>query len=196
MIDYKKDIEIDKLSILEPQKHEYKWEMKVLYEDIYLSFQTPSLKLHKHGGLLEFDSSKKHSFFKFIDNLESCVIDYLYQNSEKMFKGKVFSKEKLKQSLLTSWNISDDGMVYLDINNMMANTKFVSAFGDPVDYDQLSQNVICIIVLEAVNFSKNQFELKYSVSHMKSKRVDNIKESFFEKKSTLVEDDKMDFFTE
>ncbi len=196
MIDYKKDIEIDKLSISEPQKQEHRWEMKVLYEDTYLSFQTPSMKLHKDGKLLEFDSSKKHSFFKFIDNLESCIIDYLHQNSERMFKGKVFSKEKLKQSLLTSWNVSDEGMVYLDISNMMTNTKFVSAFGDVIEYDQLSQNVVSIIVLEAVNFSKNQFELKYSISHMKSKRVDNIKESFFEKKNTLIEDDKLDFFTE
>lgn len=195
MIDYKKDIEIDKLSISEPEKKEDKWVMKVVYDDTHLSFQTPSLKLHKDDKLIQFDSSKKRTFFKFIDDLESSIVDYLHQHSERMFKGKVFSKDKLKQSLITSWNVSDEGVVYLDTGDMLQETKFLSAFGDPIDYDQLSQNVLCIFILDAIYFSKNQFELKYTVSHIKSKRVD-MKESFFEKKKTLIEDDKLDFFTE
>ena len=197
MIDYKKDIEIDKLSISEPEKKEDKWVMKVLYEDSCLSFQTSSLKLHKDDKLIEFDSSKKREFFKFIDSLESSVVDYLHQNSQKLFKGKVFSKDKLRQSLVTSWNVSDEGIVYLDItDDMIKGAKFLSAFGDPIEYNELSQNVICIVILDSINFSKNEFELKYTLSHIKSKRVDNVKESFFSKKDTLVEDDKLDFFNE
>ncbi len=197
MIDYKKDIEIDNLSISEPQKRENKWVLEVSYEDTLLSFQTPSFRFNKTDNLLLFDSSKKHSFFKFIDTLEEVIVEYLHKNSERMFKGKVFSKEKLKQSLITSWNVSDEGLVSLKLDDdMLKETKFLSSFGDPIEFEQLSKNVICIISLDTIKFSKNQFELNYKVSHMKSKRVDNPNESFFETKNALVEDDKLDFFNE
>lgn len=197
MIDYKKDIEIDKLSISEPQKKQDKWTLQVSYQDTLLTFQTPSLKLNKDDNLLYFDSSKRHSFFKFIDTLEQVIVDYLHLNSERLFKGKVFSKEKLRQSLLASWDVSDEGLVSLKINsNILEKTKFFSSFGDSVSFEQLSENVICIITLEAIIFSKNQFELNYKVSHMRSKRVNNVNESFFDRKNALIEDDKLDFFNE
>jgi hypothetical protein len=195
MIDYKKDFEIDKLSISEPIKNGNNWEMKCLYDNVDLCFQTPAVKLDKEKLTLSFDCHRKHPFFKFIDDLENNIVEYLHKNSERLFKVKSFSKSKLRDGLISSWDISDEGRVVLDCNDCIKqDTIFLSTFNEDVTFEKLSKNVLCLFCLETVNFSKDKFELKYRIKIIKSKKL-----STGTKELVLynpVKDDNLDFFNE
>lgn len=193
MIDYKTKLEYGNLVVEAPVKVGSKWEMKVTYEKENLLFKTPSLLFDKTKKTISFNSEKKLVFFQFIDDIETGVIEYLCSNSQLLFNGKVFTKERLKESLVTSWDVTDDGFVSLRDDCITSDTKILSQFDEDITIDKLSKNVICIMLLDSVTFQKDKFNINYTITHVKSKKTINDIENFFE--YTIKETD-MDFFNE
>jgi hypothetical protein len=186
MIDYKKEFEIEKLSISEPIKKDSTWVLDVKYDGIALCFQTPSLGLEKSKKELRFDSSKKYSFFKFINNIEDVIIDYIYLNSEKIFKGKKFTKERLRDSLISSWDVCDNGIVTFPFDNFMSKSICIlSPIDEKISYDDLYRSVSCIIFLDSIVFTKDKFDIKYNISHIKSKKFTTEPNYFYEPTSIV-----------
>lgn len=181
MIDYKKEFEIEKLSISEPIKKDSVWVLDVKYEGIPLCFQTPSLRLKKSKKELSFDSGKKLSFFKFINSIEDVIIEYLHLNSEKIFRGKKFQKDRLKYSLTSSWGVCDDGIVSFQYGDCINDSVcLLSPIDEKISYDELSTHAVCIMFLDSIVFTKDKFDLKYSISHIKSKKFTTDKDYFHE----------------
>jgi hypothetical protein len=194
MLDYKTKIDYSLLVIEPPVKNEENWIMKVVYDNDILSFKTPSISFDKCSLTISFDSKKKPVFFEFIDDVETKIIDYLHEHSEEMFKGKIFSKEKLKEGLVTSWDITDDGVVSLNRKCISDDTVVLSTFGDSIPLEELSKSVICIVKVDTVSFSKNKFDINYTLTHVKSKKIAKQSENFFEQQIDTVKVDDMDFF--
>lgn len=196
MIGYKQDIQVDKLFISEPKKYGERWVMDLSYCEQPMSFQPPTLRLNKELKQLCFNSYKKHDFLNFIDRLEKVIIEYIGSNCERLFKGKIFSEEKLKDSLKTSWDVGDDGVVSIDYEKYITDsTVFLSVFEEDINHESLTNNVVCVFVLDSIVFSKNNFELKYFISHLKSKKVDN-SVNFFDNQESVIQDDTLEFFNE
>ena len=193
MIAYKTKLEYEKLAIETPVKVDDVWEMKVTYDNEGLSFKTPSLSFDKRKQTISFLSNKKAVFFQFVDDIETHIVDYLHSNSQDLFKGKVFTKERLKDSLITSWDVTDDGIVSLNRECVTKDTKILSPFDEAITLEELSKNVICIMSLSSVTFQRNKFNINYTITHIKSKKTVSNVTNFFEE--TVKEED-MDFFNE
>lgn len=141
-------------------------------------FQTPRIKIIKETGTLIFKLESKKQFFNYLELLEESVCDHLYKNSEKLFNGKKFSKEKILESMTSSWDIDDSGYVYLqpeikDFNDI----KCLDIFNNEISYDDLQEKVTAVIKLNSISFSKTSFKINYIFQLLKMSKVQNILKS-------------------
>lgn len=202
MIDYKQQFIYENLYIKNPIKKDGKWFMELTYDNNKVSFQSPVLKIDKQEGMLFFDTTKKSSFFTFLSDIEKHIIDYIHTNSRRLFDGKEFSLDKIKSSLVSPWNLSNDLHLQFKYGDL-SQVKIVSPFGDTITENELNKNVICIFSLDNVVFSKSTFSLDFQITKIRARKPQGETEEFFkpvieqtENNKPEVQNDETDFFNE
>lgn len=154
-----------------------KWDCKIKYEDKLFTFNTP--KVNIKDGVLFFDIKKKKIFLDFLEKIDETIINYLVENCEKIFKGKKFTLERLKNSLQPQINIDENGTVSLSAI-FDDNVKFFNTFGDPIQPNEVGKYCSVVICVEKVTFTKDLFKLKYVIKVIKSSKFEKNNENFDE----------------
>ena len=180
VINYKtSEIDYQKLTIGEPIKNKETGnnECLVSYEGDTLFFSSP--RIQKLENNLVFNIVHKKKFLDFLEHLEEQIVSWLFENSTKLFKGKKFSLERVKNGLQPSINISENGNVtlYTDIS---PNVSCFDMFGSLTELNEISQNVTAVILVEKIVFNKDLYSLKYTITHLKSTKPEKNSNFSFE----------------
>lgn len=154
-----------------------KWDCKIKYEDKVFTFNTP--KVNIKDGVLFFDINKKKIFLDFLEKIDESVINYLYENCEKIFNGKKFTLERLKNSLQPQIDIDENGTVSL-CTTFDDNVKFFNTFGDQIQLQEIGKHCSAVLCVEKVTFTKDLFKLKYTIKVIKSSKFEKNNENFDE----------------
>lgn len=154
-----------------------KWDCKIKYEDKLLTFNTPRVNIK--DGVIFFNIKKKKIFLDFLEKINETVINFLYENCEKIFKGKKFTLERLKNSLQPQIDIDENGTVSL-CTTFDDNVKFFNTFGDQIQLHEVGQHCSAVVCVEKVTFTKDLFKLKYTVKVIKSSKFEKNNENFDE----------------
>jgi hypothetical protein len=168
VINYKtSEIDSTKLNINAPVKNQEtsEYECSLTYEGEGLLFSSP--RIRKQGDSLVFNIIHKKKFLDFIDHVEQQIVCWLFENSTKLFKGKKFSLERLKDSLQPSIDISETGIVTLN-TEISPNVICFDLFGSLTDLNEVGQNVTSVILVDKIVFDKDLFMINYVVTHLKA----------------------------
>ena len=103
----------------------------------------------------------------------------MFENSSKLFKGKKFSLERLKNGLQPSINISENGDVTL-YTEISPNVSCFDMFGSLTELNEISKNVTAVILVEKIVFDKDLYTIKYIVTHLKSTKPEKNETFSFE----------------
>lgn len=154
-----------------------KWDCKIKYEDKLFTFNTPRVNIK--DGILFFDIKKKKIFLDFLEKIDETIINYLAENCEKIFKGKKFTLERLKNSLQPQIDIDENGIVSLSAI-FDDNVKFFNTFGDSIQPQEIGNHCSAVICVEKVTFTKDLFKLRYVLKVIKSSKFEKNNENFDE----------------
>lgn len=170
VLNYKTPLEQSLFQIQESKKNKEtgEWECALLYNLSELVFTTPKIKVHDNSIL--FDGAKKKQFTDFIENLESQIVEYLFQNSSKIFKGKKFTKERVKSSLVPSIYIDEKGISYIQ-TSFNENLEFYDFFLDKIPKEKIEQDVIASVHVKSIVFNKELFRIDYQLTKLKNSKV-------------------------
>jgi hypothetical protein len=154
-----------------------KWDCKIKYQDKLLTFNTPRVNIK--DGVLFFDIKKKKIFLDFLEKIDQTIVNCLFDNCEKIFKGKKFTLERLKNSLQPQLDIDENGTVSLS-TTFDDNVKFFNTFGDQINPQDIGDHCSANICVEKVIFTKDLFRIKYTIKVLKSSRIEKNNENFDE----------------
>lgn len=167
------------------------WECALLYNLSDLVFTTPKIKVQDNTIL--FNGGKKKQFSDFIENLESQIVEYLFQNSPKIFKGKKFTKERVKSSLVPSIYIDERGVSYIQ-TSFNENLEFYDFFLDKISKEKIEQDVIASVHVKSIVFNKELFRIDYQLTKLKNSKVTVDKKVDFNVEQKREELEDGDFF--
>lgn len=170
MASYKTPFDQSLFEIQESKKNKDtgEWECPLLYNSKELVVTTPKIKVQDNTIL--FDGNKRKQFTEFVENLESYVVEYIFQNSAKIFKGKKFTKERVKNSLVPSIYIDDSGVSYIQ-TSFNENLEFYDFFLEKIPKEKIEQDVVASIQVKSVVFSKELFRIDYQLTRLKNSKV-------------------------
>lgn len=179
VINYKtSELDYTKLGINPPVKNleTMEYECALTYEGEPLLFSSP--RIQKVEDSLVFNIIHKKKFLDFLEHLEGQIVTWLFENSTKLFKGKKFSLERIKDSLQPSIDISENGNVTLNTEISPDVTCF-DLFGSLTGLNEVGQNVTAVILLDKIIFDKDLFVINYIVTHLKTTKPEkNVNFSF------------------
>lgn len=168
---YKEIITVENLQVKPPVKNENKqWVCEVLYNHSPFLIQTPRIRIIKEIGTLVFKVPSKQGFLDYLSSIEDALVKIIANNSARFFFGKKFSLVKIKDSLSPSWDIDDDGFVYLHPSNTekdLTNINCLDMLNDKISYEDIQENVSAIVNVESVIFTKKAFKVVYKINSLK-----------------------------
>lgn len=169
-ISYKNPLNSSLIEIKESFKNKDtgEWECPFLYNSSELVVTTPKIKIEDNTIL--FDSNKREAFVDFIEKLESSVVEHLSENSSKIFKGKKFTKERIKSSLVPSIYIDDEGVSYIQ-TSFNENLECFDFFLDRITKEELGEDVIAGVHVKSIVFNKELFRIDYQLTRLKNYKV-------------------------
>lgn len=177
ILSYKQKLNAENLSLEYKGKNGENWYIQIKYDNQPLLFQTPVLI--KEENVLE--SGENISFLEYITSLEELIVVKMHEESKILFNGKVFSRDKLKNSMNKSWIINNAKMQFL--------------FDEP-DED-LATRARFIFAVENIVFTKTDFKIEYKIQSTKDKKkkpVVNYFEMDEPPQKENADNDNLDFF--
>jgi hypothetical protein len=188
VINYKtSEIDVTKLSINPPVKNQEtsEYECELNYDGEQLQFSSP--RIRRQEDSLDFNIIHKRKFLDFIEHLEEQIISWLFTNSTKLFKGKKFSLEKLKDSLQPSIDISEIGIVSLK-TEISEDVMCFDLFGSHTELNEVGKNVTAVILVDKLVFDKDLFMIDYVVTHLKTTKPEKNMNFSFETSKKVEEE--------
>jgi hypothetical protein len=125
---------------------------EVKYSGEPFSFQSPKLEILSKDTA-RFNIIKEPLFYSFLEDLQDFFVSTLSKNSEKFFKGKKFSEEKIRESL-GLMNLVE-GQVYIRNLDMGDSTFFDLLHEEtsaPISFPYTGN---CILQIKALNYYKS-----------------------------------------
>lgn len=107
-----------------------------------------------------------------LDSMVSSVKDYIYKNSEKLFKGKKFSKSRIESSFEPFYTVQkdEDGEDYVRLNNIQLceDTKYIDMFSKHIEkpIDNIKECRLVLLV-DIIKFLNNKISLQVKVKRVK-----------------------------
>lgn len=198
VLSYKDTVDYSKIVVCNPVKENKEWVCNIKYEDHSLLIKTPRIKLLKELNVLTFKIKSKKDFVEFLDVIEDGIVKYISEHSKELFSGKIFSENKIKSCLQSSWDIDDSGHVYLKLSNDSSdNVVCYDIFNNKINYSEVGQNITALLHVKSVCFSKNLFTLNYSMNQLKVSKFEENKDSGFgevPENINVQENDELNFF--
>lgn len=171
-MNYKKDFDYSLLHIAPAVKNKEsgEWVCALSFEDKDFIVSTPRVKIQENS--LVFKTENKKVFLDFIDKLEASVIQHLFDNSVKIFKGKKFSFEKIKNSLVPSILLSEDGRFACLETETHEDIKCFSPFGEEITRTEVQKYVTAHLKINSIVFLKELFHIRYSIVVLKMSKIE------------------------
>jgi hypothetical protein len=144
----------------------------VKYQGEPLSFQTPKLEILSKDTM-RFNIIKEPLFYSFLEDLQDFFVSTLSKNSEKFFKGKKFSEEKIRESLGLMSLV--EGQVYLRNLDMGDSTFFDLLHEEtcaPISFPYTGN---CILQINTLNYCKSLILPVFKVLSIKIGKESRIK---------------------
>lgn len=198
VLTYKDTMDYSKIIVSSPVKDNKEWNCNIAYMEQPLLIQTPRIKFDKELNVLTFKLRTKKEFIEFLENVENGIVQYISKNSKELFSGKIFSDEKIKSCLQSSWDIDDTGYVYIKPGNVsFDDVVCYDIFNKRIEFSEVGHNITALLHVKSVSFSKNLFRVNYIMKQLKiSKFEENKTLEFGEEpeKQNVRENDDLNFF--
>jgi hypothetical protein len=175
----------------------------VKYSREDFSFQTPKLEILSKDTA-KFNIIKEPLFYSFLEDLQDFFVSTLSKNSEKFFKGKKFSEEKIRESLGLMSLV--EGEVYLRNLDMGDSTFFDLLHEEtsaPISFPYAGN---CILQIKSLSYVKSLILPVFKVLSIKIGKEVRIKpdscvlldecEEEIQEEEIEEEKDNLDFFEE
>jgi hypothetical protein len=171
-MNYKRDFDYSLLNIAPAVKNKEsgEWVCDLSFEGKDFLVSTPRVKIQENS--LVFKTENKKVFMDFIDKLEANVIQHLFDNSIKIFKGKKFSLEKIKSSLVPSILLSEDGRFACLETETTEDIRCFSPFGEEIARTDVQKYVTAHIKVNSIVFLKELFHIRYSIVVLKMSKIE------------------------
>lgn len=141
-----------------------------------LYIQLPCCKLkHMEDDIIELIIDL--DLYKFIKRLESYIVNKVYENSEVWFLGKIFTMNKIINSIVSNVNKDDDYyltlvlsknvMLYDSYKNVMTLEKFKELNNQRICKENKDFDVVCIIKISGLQFIDNKFICNLVIEQIK-----------------------------
>lgn len=140
------------------------WDCKVKYDGKDFVISTPRIKIF--DDTLIFNIKNKKVFADFLEEIEGAISQHLFNNSAKIFKGKRFELEKIKNSLQPSIDIDDKGFVYFQ-TKFSETVECVDVFGEKTLLPVSRADVTALLKIDTVSFTKDLFRIRYTTTFLK-----------------------------
>ncbi len=162
------------IQLLPPVKNAKVYKSGIIYNEASedLVVQTPRVKVTKNENdsfNLKFSMIKKGEFLTFLEELEEKIVSIIHKKSEIFFNGKTFSEIEIRDSLKSTFSLSNDGIV--SVNNVVfdSNLKILDSFSEELLGQDLNDDSICTAILkfDSVSFIKNSININVRLLRLK-----------------------------
>lgn len=122
-----------------------------------LYIQLPKLSIIKLDNFKILIKISDYVYQRFIKVIEECVIDKVYNNSERWFNGKRFTMNKIMNGLVTPVHYRNKEYILEIIYDK--DTTFYNQYKSYINVDNINLPIdgVCIIKLDNLQFVENKF---------------------------------------
>lgn len=130
--------------------------------------QTPKNSVYNENKLT-FVISKNEEFFTFIESIKTRIVEILYNNSEKFFKGKKFTEDYIYRSIESPLDLCNENLkAFINIDTVVPNMVFYDHFKDKLDTPpELPWDGTFLLKFENISFIKRKIKINISINSMR-----------------------------
>jgi hypothetical protein len=173
LVHYKKLVP-GEIQLLPPVKNGKIYKSGIVYtnDSNDLVIQTPSLKMLKtedNTFNLTFSMIKRGEFLTFLEELEEKIATIIHKKSETFFKGKTFSEIEIRESLVSSFTLSNDGIVSVNGIIPIDNLKILDSFSEEILENDIKETdfYTAILKIDSISFVKSKININISLLRLK-----------------------------
>ena len=158
-------VDIEKIYVETPVKHDNMYEGKITYNGNDFNIQTPVVTVNDTN--VTFGLVNKGQLFSVLEEIHDRLIDILYKKSKKFFNNIEFNEARFRSSFEKIASIDDNGVVNISNIKLDSNIKIYDNFKEDLDNVVFPVDAVCIINFDKLLFKRKTIILVLSITHMK-----------------------------